>query len=50
MNFDIDSLNSKNLLKFLNIVHKQNFVYHLLIMMNSNELGVEEQYYVNQQQ
>ena len=42
MNFDIDSTNSKNLLKFLNIVKKQDFVYHLLIMMNSSEIGVED--------
>lgn len=40
MNFDIDSQNSKNLLKFLKIVAQQQFVYHLLIMINANELAV----------
>jgi len=48
MNFDIDSQNSKNLLKFLNIVKNQDFVYHLLIMMNSSEIGVKDEYYTNQ--
>lgn len=42
MNFDIETTNSKNLLKFLSIVKKQDFVYHLLIMMNSSEIGVEQ--------
>lgn len=48
MNFDIETTNSKNLLKFLNIVKSQDFVYHLLIMMNASEIGVEDQYYTNQ--
>ena len=42
MNFDIETTNSKNLLKFLNIVKNQDFIYHLLIMMNSSEIGVED--------
>jgi hypothetical protein len=48
MNFDIETTNSKYLLKYLKIVNKQDFVYHLLIMINSNEIGIEDQYYENQ--
>lgn len=48
LNFDIESASSKNLLKYLNVIYKQNFIYHILIMMGSNELGVEDSYYLNQ--
>jgi hypothetical protein len=48
MNFDIDSTGSKNLLKYLKIVEKHNFLFHLLIMMQSNELNESaDQYYIN---
>lgn len=42
MNFDIETTNSKQLLKYLKVVHNNQFIYHLLIMINSNELGIDE--------
>ena len=48
--FDIESQHSKNLLKFLNIVEKQQVMYNLVIFMNSDDTSTTDDsdiYYIN---